>query len=377
MIVIEILMTILRLLAAVFVFGLIVVIHEGGHFIVAKLCGVQVNEFAIGMGPKLIKWGKGETKYSLRLLPIGGYCAMEGEDAAGGGSVDTEISITDNPRAFPRKKVWQRLAITVAGAFMNILLGFVVLLVYFGACTVPSKDGAAYYAGTTISWQEDNASSYQSGLRVQDTVLKVDGKRVFSVFDFNMLLMDSDDGAYEFTVRRAGKTVVLPKVALKREYDEKSGVYIVHYDFKVNAIKQTVGSTIAQAARTECSVAVTVWRSLGGLVSGRYGLNQLSGPVGTVDIIGDTVAGAFEEDNWQDGLGNILMLLTLLTVNVGVFNLLPIPALDGGRVLFLLWEGITRKPIPQKYEAIVHAVGLVLLLLLIVVVTFSDIVKLF
>ena len=152
--------------------------------------------------------------------------------------------------------------------------------------------------------------------------------------------------------------------------------YILQYDFKVNAIPQTVGSTIVQAAKTECSVAVMVWRSLGGLLTGKYGLNELSGPVGTVDIIGDTVADAIAAEQWQAGLGSVLMLVVLLTVNVGVFNLLPVPALDGGRLLFLIWEGITRKPVPQKYEAIVHAVGLVLLLLLIVIVTFSDIFKL-
>ena len=368
-----------RLLAAVIVFGLIVVIHEWGHFIVAKLTGVQVNEFAIGMGPKLFGWGKGETRYSVRLLPIGGYCAMEGEDAAGGGEVKLGEAPdnADNPRAFYRKKVWQRMLITVAGAAMNIILGFLLLLAYFGACTLPSNDGKTYYAGTTISWQEEGALSFESGLRPGDTLLTIDGKRVFTVFDIQSLLQDSDDATFEMEVRRDGETVTLPAVTFKREYNTETDGYILQYDFKVNAIPQTIGSTITQAAKTECSVAVMVWRSLGGLLTGKYGLNELSGPVGTVDIIGDTVAGAITEEQWQAGLGSVLMLIVLLTVNVGIFNLLPLPALDGGRLLFLIWEGITRKPVPQKYEAIVHAVGLVLLVLLIVVVTFSDIIKLF
>ncbi len=375
-------MTVLRLAAAVLIFGVIVVIHEWGHFLVAKLVGVQVNEFAIGMGPRLLGWGKKETRYSVRLLPIGGYCAMEGEDAAGGGEVrlGEEQPTADNPRAFYRKKVWQRTLITVAGAVMNILLGFVLLLVYFGVCTLPSSNGETYYAGTTISWQEENALSAKGGLRVGDTIQAIDGKTVFSVFDIQMLLQDSDDGVFEMRVTRTtdGKTqtVTLPSVEFKRTQDPESGVYYLHYDFKVNAIDQTVGSTIVQAAKTECSVAVTVWRSIGGMLTGRYGLNELSGPVGTVDVIGDTVAGAMQQP-WQIGLGNVLMLVALLTVNVGVFNLLPIPALDGGRLLFLAWEGITRKPVPQKYEAIVHAIGFVLLLILIAVVTFSDIMKLF
>ncbi len=374
-----VLLYIFRLFAAVIVFGLIVVIHEWGHFIVAKLTGVQVNEFAIGMGPRLFGWGKGETRYSVRLLPIGGYCAMEGEDAAGGGEVklDNENTVVDNPRAFYRKKVWQRMLITVAGAAMNLLLGFILLLAYFGACTLPSSDGKAYYAGTTVSWQEDGAKSFESGLRVGDTLLAIDGKRVFTVFDIQNLLQDSDDATFEMEVRRDGKTITLPAVNFERSYNEESDSYILRYDFKVNAIKQTVGSTITQSAKTECSVAVMVWRSLGGLLTGKYGLNELSGPVGTVDIIGDTVADAIEAEEWQAGLGSVLMLVVLLTVNVGIFNLLPVPALDGGRLLFLIWEGITRKPVPQKYEAIVHAVGLGLLLLLIVVVTFSDVIKLF
>lgn len=372
-----ILMTAFRLVAAVFVFGLIVVIHEWGHFIVAKLTGVQVNEFAIGMGPKLFGWGKGETRYSVRLFPIGGFCAMEGEDAAGGGEVKPTEETADNPRAFYRQKVWQRMLITVAGAAMNILLGFVLLLVYFGACTLPSNDGKVYYAGTTVSWQQENAPSYESGLRPSDTILSIDGKRVFTVFDIQSLLQDSDDGTFVMRVRRDGETVELPAVTFKREYNEEIDSYVLQYDFKVNAIPQTVGSTLVQSVKTECSVAVMVWRSLGGLLTGKYGLNELSGPVGTVDIIGDTVADAITAEQWQAGLGNVLMLVVLLTVNVGIFNLLPVPALDGGRLLFLIWEGVTRKPVPQKYEAIVHAIGLVLLFLLIIVVTFSDVIKLF
>ena len=380
-IIVTVLLNIVRILAAVLVFGLIVVIHEWGHFIVAKLCGIQVNEFAIGMGPKLFGWGKKETRYSVRLLPIGGYCAMEGEDAAGGGSVKTATpTVTeDNPRAFYRKKVWQRMLVTVAGATMNLLLGFVLLLVYFGVCTMPSSDGNTYFAGTTVSWQQENATSFEGGLRPGDTILSIDGKRVFTIFDIQSLLQDSDDATFEMRVRRTvneqEQTVTLPAVSFERQYNEESGRYFLLYDFKVNAIPKTIGSTVTQAIKTEGSVAVMVWRSLGGLLTGRYGLNELSGPVGTVDIIGDTVADAMNETHWQAGLGSVLMLVVLLTVNVGMFNLLPLPALDGSRFWFLAWEGITRKPIPQKYEAIVHAIGFVLLLALIVVVTFSDVFK--
>lgn len=368
---------ILRLLGAVLVFGLIVVIHEWGHFIVAKLMDVQVNEFAMGMGPKLFGWGKKETKYSVRLLPIGGYCAMEGEDAAGGGEISVEeVAKTDNPRAFNKKKVWRRVLIVVAGAVMNLLLGFALLIGYFGICTRPSDNGKVYYAGTNISYLPETAVSYQSGLREGDALLKIDGKRVFSVMDIQSILQSSADGEFAMTVRRDGETVELPAVKFERQQLENGGYRLI-YDFKVNAIPQTVWSTVSQAAKTECSVAISVWRSLGSLLTGEYGLNELSGPVGTVDIIGDVVENAVQQKYWQDGLGNILMLIVLLTVNVGVFNLLPFPALDGGRLLFLAWEGITRKPVPPKYEGWVHAAGMILLFLLIIVVTFSDVRKLF
>lgn len=381
MIVIEtILFSILRIAAAVVVFGIIVIIHEGGHFAAAKATGVQVNEFAIGMGPKLLSWGKKETRYTLRLFPVGGFCAMEGEDAAGGGEVKLQqTKITDNPRAFNRKKVWQRVLITVAGAVMNLVLGFALLCAYFGVCTLPSADGNTYYAGTQISRLEETTPAYQTGLRAGDTVLKIDNKRVFTVMDIQSLLQDSDDAVFTMHVRRnvdgALTEVMLPSVTFHREYSEELGVYQLNYDFYVNPIKQTLGSTIVQSFKTECSVAVMVWRSLGNLLTGKYGLNELSGPVGTVDIIGDTVAGAVQQEQWQLGLGSVLMLVVLLTVNVGIFNLLPFPALDGGRLLFLAWEGITRKPIPAKYEGLVHGIGFALLLLLIIIVTFSDVWK--
>lgn len=372
-----------RLLAAVIVFGLIVLVHELGHFLAAKAMGVQVNEFAIGFGPRLLKFSKGETEYSLRLFPLGGFCAMEGEDAAGGGEVDISKPQEDtaNPRSFLNKPVWRRVIITVAGVAMNLVLGFVILLVYCGVCTLPSNDGKTYYSDTQIAVLKEDTPSYQSGLRPGDTVLKIDGQRVFSAFDIQFLLQNTNDGVFEMQVRRTvdGKkqTVTLPAVKFDREYSEKNGRYTLKYDFYVRGVPQTVGSTIVEAARTECSVAVTVWRTLKGMFTGQFGLNDLSGPVGTVDVIGDVVADAVKQENWRIGWGNVLMLVALLTVNVGIVNLLPLPALDGGRLLFLIWEGVTRRRVPPKYEGIVHAIGLALLLVLILIVTFSDIVKFF
>ena len=372
-----------RLLAALLIFGLIVVIHELGHFLAAKAMGVQVNEFAVGFGPKLFSFGKKETKYSLRLIPLGGFCAMEGEDAAGSGEVSLEAALTDtdNPRAFYNKPVWRRVIITVAGVAMNLVLGFAVLMVYHGVCTLPLENGRVYYTGTQIAELKAETPSYQSGLRPGDTVLAIDGQRVFSTFDMQFLLQNSDDGVFEMKVKRTengkSKTVTLPAVEFERTYVEEIDGYELKYDFYVNPIPQTLWTTVEQSLRTECSVAVTVWRTVKGMFTGQFGLNELSGPVGTVDAIGDVVENAVQLKNWQAGLGNVLMLVAMLTVNVGIFNLLPIPALDGGRLLFLAWEGITRRRVPPKYEGVVHGIGFGLLLILIAVVTFNDIVKLF
>lgn len=367
-------------------FSLIIFIHELGHFIAAKCTGVRVNEFAMGMGPKLFSFGKKETVYSLRLFPIGGFCAMEGEDegaptpSALGGNADREGELAEAPaddsRSFGKKKVWQRLIIVVAGAAMNLVLGYVLLFAYCGLCTFPNQNGDYLYATSTIHSFYENAYSQKSGLRAGDTILQIDGKHVITDMDLTSILQSDKDGKFEFTVRRNEKTVVLPEVQFQLKKNEETGKQALIYDFVLLGEQKTLWSTFTQAGKMECSVAMMVWRSLGSILTGEYGLNDLSGPIGTVDIIGQVVDSAVEQSNWQAGLGSILMLLSMITVNVGVFNLLPVPALDGGRLIFLIYEGITRRPVPAKYEGIVHLVGMALLLLLMVIIAFSDIRKL-
>ncbi len=382
-----------RIAAAILVFGIIIMVHELGHFIAAKCMGVKVNEFAIGMGPKLFKFGKKETQYTLRLFPIGGYCAMEGEDSAGGGEVklnpddasSEELEMPDNPpkpdpRAFNQKKVWRRMIIILAGPVMNLVLGFVLLIGYYGFCILPDADGRVQFSSTTIHSLQEDTPSYRTGLRPGDTILKVDGKTVFTDRDLAMLLQNDEDGVFDMQVRREvdGKPqkVRLEGVTFEIVTEENGSRYL-NYDFYVKGIPQTFTSTIVQSAKMECTVSVMIWRTLGGMLTGQYGLNDLSGPVGTVDAIGDVVVDAAKQEHWQIGLGNILMLVVLISVNVGLFNLLPVPALDGGRLLFLLIELVFRKPVPPKYEGMIHAIGLLLLFGLIILVTFSDILKLF
>lgn len=383
-------MTILRILAALLLLSILVTIHEFGHFIVAKLVKVRVNEFAIGMGPKLFSWGKGETRYSLRAFPIGGFCAMEGEDegaptpAALGGNADRNVAVdgTDEKRSFAKKKVWQRMLIVVAGAVMNLLLGFVLLLVYNGLLQEPHPSyDKVLFATTTIAQLNEDTPAYQSGLRAGDTIVEINGRRILMDTDLTLEMQNDADGVLQMVVRREidGKSVKkeLDAVEFALVKDETTGQQYLKYDFILFGEARTVWNTITHSAKQEVSIATIVWRTLVDLIQGDYGINDLSGPVGTVDVIadvvGDTVGTANPLIAWQ----NLIFLMILITVNLGVFNLLPLPALDGGRLVFLIWEGVTHKPVPQKYEALVHFVGIVLLLLLMVLVTYSDITKLF
>lgn len=353
-----------KILAAIFVFGIIIFVHELGHFIAARLMGVKVNEFALGMGPKLLKFGKRETKYSLRLFPIGGFCAMEGED-----------SESHDPRSFGSRKVWRRIVIIVAGVVMNLLLGFVLLLIIYAACIKPDANGRVYFSSTTIAQISETAPSYKTGLRNGDQILKINGKGVVTDKDIAMLMQSDEDGVMDIVVRRKvddkWKNMKLKGVTF--EIKKENGHQILIYDFVVKGIPRTPITTITQAAKVEYSVATLIWRSLGDIITGKYGLNELSGPVGTVGAIGNAVAGVVQEKDIRVGLNNLLMMVVLITVNVGIFNLLPLPALDGGRLMFLIYEGIFRRPVNPKYEGMVHAIGLILLLLLMLVITFSDI----
>ncbi len=362
---------ILEILAAILVFGVIIVVHEAGHFAVAKWMGVRVNEFSVGMGPKIVQKQKGETMYSLRWLPIGGYCAMEGEDED-----------SDDPGAFSNKPCWKRILVVVAGATMNFVMAFVLLLFALGCC-LPAQSGeeAPAFSSVTLSAIDETSPAYESGLRVGDTVLRVDGKRIATDIDLVMILQSDEDGKFDFVVRRPNGDKQ-EKVTLKdvqfRLVEAEDGTRYLSYDFAVKPIKRTVLTTLSQAIKSEYSYTVLVWRSLGSIVKGEYGLNELSGPVGTTEIIADAVDTAVTDvvqNNSIQGLYAFLILVILISVNVGLFNLLPLPALDGGRLLFLLIELVIRKPVPQKYEAIVHTIGFILLILLSIVIAFSDVFK--
>ena len=338
------------ILMAILFFGLIIGLHELGHFLSAKLFGVKVNEFSLGMGPAIFKKQKGETKYALRLLPIGGYVSMEGED-------DT----SDDERAFCNKKWWKKFIIVVAGAVMNLVLGFIFVIILTSMDTL---------IGTTqIHSFYENATSAQYGLEVGDTIKEINGTNIYSSRDISYALQRDEDGIYDFTVERNGSKVEIPDVHFETKPGENGHNTIV-FDFVIVGIEKTPLNVLSTALLDTVSTARLVWLTLFDLVTGHYGLNDLSGPVGTVSIIAETTSQAVATGA---GFDMVIYIMALISINIGVFNLLPIPALDGGRLFFILIEAIRKKPIPAKYEGYIHAAGFALLLLLMVIITFNDI----
>ena len=333
-------------LVAVLVFVVLIIIHEFGHFIAAKLCGVRVNEFAVGFGPKLLKKTVGETTYSINLVPLGGYCAMEGEEEE-----------SDNERAFCNKGPIKRLFIVANGAILNLLLGLIIIAITL----IPSNK----FASTTIASFEQDALSVQSGLAEGDQILSVDGRKIFTTYDLSYAFSGVEDGKVDMTVLRDGNKVELNDV--KFNTSEAEGIVYVDVDFYVKGIEKTPTTFITHTINTAIANCRVVWFSLIDLITGKYGVSAISGPVGITAAIGSVA---------KANLFNILPIMALITINLGIFNLLPLPALDGGRIFFILIELIIRRPVPQKYEGLVHTIGFVILLGLMLLITAKDIIAL-
>lgn len=445
---VSVLTAIALIIIGVLLFELIIFFHEGGHFITAKKSGVQVNEFALGMGPKLFSFKKGETTYSLRAFPIGGYCAMEGEDED-----------SDNPRAFNNAKVWKRMIIIVAGAFMNIVLGLILMFVI--VIQTP------YFSSTTVSSFPQTSFSANCGLQTGDTITKVNNYSILTSQDMQFAIMTSKckdvDGdtlsvykqdcamflcnryvelyndkkadysekqitkAYnlltegtakinaaadkntaeelaakygkkiekavnakkhtavdieikdtrkryqmDVEVLRNGEKVLLKDVQfytyLEADKDEPS----VSLDFYVEPIEKNIGTVLTQTGLQTTSVARMVWSTLIGLVRGEFSIKDVSGPVGVASAV-TQVASEGLETSFGAAVNNIVYVMLLISVNLGIFNMLPFPALDGGRFVFLLIETIFRRPIPRKVESIVNGAGLVLLLVFSALIALKDI----
>ena len=353
--------TIFSILFAILIFSFLIFIHEFGHFITAKLSGVQVNEFAIFMGPAIWKKQKGETLYSIRCIPIGGYCAMEGEDE------DTE-----NPRSFQKAAWWKRLGILLAGAFMNFVAGILILCIVYA----PAKA----YLAPVISSFEDFATVDDYGLQVGDEIVEIDGTKILLMNDVSILLTLNEGDYHDITVLRDGQRIEFDNFHLERhEVPQEDGSTAMLCGFSYGkAVEFTFGSKLQYVFDTAVDWVRTVGWSLEMLFTGKAGLADMSGPVGIVGQMSDVAASA--EMVW-DAVLNLLYFGAFIAINLGVMNLLPIPALDGGRAVALLLttavEAIIGKKIDPKYEGYLHGAGMILLLGLMAVILFKDVIFLF
>lgn len=411
----------LPVIIAILFFGLIIFIHELGHFIFAKAFKVKVNEFALGMGPTILKKQGKETKYALRLFPIGGFVAMEGEGEE-----------SEDERAFCNQKIWKRMIILAAGAAFNLILGLVVCFFL-----VSSEE----YVGTNQILQFYESSVSSSQLQAGDEIIKIDGKRIYSDYDISFLIQRNTTGHYKFVIKRNGEKIKLDDVVFDRKtggnfsYGLNCELSSVSANLKRKGLKDGDIITAINGVKTESQQAILeqiqadedyiydftitrqgeeiklekiplatvtvldfiilgenknvfnvakaafgyavsmgrmVYLSLFDMLSGKYGLNDLAGPIGTISVITDIAEKSVVSTDWTQ----LFMIMAMIAINIGLFNLLPIPALDGGHLFFMFIELVVRRPIPQKYESWIHAAGLVILLGFMAIVSFGDIWKL-
>lgn len=347
---------------AILIFGIIIATHEFGHFAAAKCLGVKVNEFAIGMGPAIFKKRKGETLYTVRAFPVGGYCAME----------DGEEEETPDPRAFHCVAVWRRLIILVAGAAMNFVTGVLLFMLLFAQ--------AQGFYRPMISGFIDGYGLENCGLQAGDVVISVDGHRMYNHNNFQMFLSRAGD-TVDFVVERDGQKIIISDIYMplqERTNEKGETTFLRGFTVGRDVIPATLSNRVIYAWYGALDFVRMTWLSLGDLISGAVGLNQLSGPVGIVDTM--TQVGN-QSANVAVAAQNLIYLAALISVNLAVMNLLPIPALDGGRIFFLLLNAllyaVIRKKIPDRYEGYVHLTGMAMLMALMLFVTVGDIGRLF
>lgn len=326
-------------IAAIFVFLLVVFIHEFGHFAVAKMVGIKVNEFAVGMGPKLIQKKKGDTLYTLRLLPVGGYVKMEGED-----------EVSDDPRGFAKVSPLARMAVVVAGAFMNFVLAIIVLSIVAFNTGTPT---------TTIEETTANSPAQMSGITSGDTIISINDIKTDSWNDISETINATKPNVeMKIVLERNNKTETITVLPTTDEGRTIIGIIPRYKKSFLLAIKGGFENTFL--------FVKLMFNFLGMLFQGKVSTNDLSGPIGVINEVGNAA---------KLGWVNLLFLLGFINVNLGFFNLLPIPALDGSRLVFLLIEIVRGKPVDPNKESIIHLVGFVLLISLMLFVTYKDLIK--
>lgn len=374
-------------LVTLLIFLVMITLHEFGHFIVAKLLHVNVLEFAIGMGPAIFKKQGRETLYSLRAFPIGGYCSLDGEN---GGS--------DDAGAFCNQKLWKRILIVSAGAILNLILGFVLFAV-FVAVTSP-------FSSNIIGKVDERSYLAEVGVYAGDKIVEINGHKVNFYNDISLYTEDfTKDSEFSLTVERNGEKLdftLKPSEAVtsvtygenyadvtdsingkeekyRQEFGEKTvpDSYIgetltskrLIIGFEPKKVEVTAFNILPQAWHYTVYITKSIYVAFGELITGKSGIENMAGPVGVAQVVDGAVKSGSES-----GI-NILLIVAMLTVNLGIFNLLPLPALDGGRLFFMLIELVRGKPVPPEKEGIVHTIGLILLLALAVVVCFNDILR--
>ena len=353
--------TIVSILFAILIFSFLIFIHEFGHFICAKLSKVRVNEFAMFMGPAIWKKQKGETLYSIRCIPMGGYCAMEGED-----------SDTDDPRSFQKAAWWKRLIILVAGAAMNFIAGLLILAIVYA----PAQQ---FILPVVDSFDDFCTINGENGLREGDRFVEIDGEKIYLYSDFSMILSLNAGDIHDIVVERDGELVELKDFFLERhEVTNEDGSTSMMLGFRFGVADATFGAKAEYVWKTAINWVRSVRLSLQMLFTGKASFADLSGPVGIVNTMTDV---ATSSATWVDALLNLLYFGAFLAVNLAVMNLLPIPALDGGRVVALLLttgiEAVIKRKIDPKYEGYIHAAGMVLLLGLMAIIMFKDVIFIF
>ena len=351
----------MTILFAILIFSFLIFIHEFGHFITAKLSGVQVNEFAIFMGPAIWKKQIGETLYSIRCIPIGGYCAMEGED-----------NDTENPRSFQKAAWWKRLIVLVAGAFMNFVAGLLILAIVYA----PVKN---LVVPVIHSFEDFSTVDGEQGLQEGDCLVEMDGEKIYLQSDFALLLSVNPGDYHDIVVERNGELVELNDFHLeKHEVTLEDGSVVQMFGIQFSVVEANFTNKLEYIWNTAIDWVRTVRLSLQMLLTGKAGLSDMSGPVGIVQQMGQAADSA---ESTSDAIMNLLYFGAFIAINLAVMNLLPLPALDGGRVVALLLttavETVLRRKINPKYEGYIHAAGMFLLLALMAIVMFKDIIFLF
>ncbi len=355
-------MTIFSIIFAILLFAIIIILHELGHFIAAKAFGVQVNEFALFMGPAIFKKQIGETLYSIRTIPLGGYCAMEGEDEA-----------SDNPRSFQNAAWWKRLIILVAGSFMNLVTGLVLFALVL---SLQSND----FGTTKINVAEEGCTVIrENGLQLGDELWEVDGYRVYTSADA-LLLFSFDSPTHDLVVKRNDEKIVFDDYAMEKNafFNAETGENEMRYGFRFGTEAKSLSRLLPYTWKQTCSTIQNVRISLILLLTGKAGLKDMASPVLIVSMMTTSATAA---EKFLDAIMRMCYFGGFIAVNLAVMNMLPIPAIDGGRCVGLLLttgiEKITKKKLDPKYEGYVHGVGFLLLLILMAVIMLKDFIYIF